>query len=49
MTEPSSLGKLVMDKMKIDQPDWNAYKEIVTNAIANWQTIVSNELKNHHE
>jgi hypothetical protein len=49
MTEPSSLGRLIMDKMKIDQPDWfpfwNAYKEIVTDAIANQWTIVANDLK----
>ena len=49
MTKPTSLGRLVMDKMKINQPEWfpfwNAYKEIVANAIANWQTIVSNVLK----
>ena len=39
MTMPTSLGGLVMDKMKIDQaewfPFWNVYKEIVANAIAN--------------
>ena len=38
-----------MDKMKINQPEqfpfWNAYKEIVADAIANQQTWVSNELK----
>jgi predicted RNase H-like nuclease (RuvC/YqgF family) len=49
MTEPSSLGRLIMDKMEIDQPDqfpfWNAYKEIVADAIANWWTIVANDLK----
>ena len=40
MTKPSSLGRLVMEKMKINQPDhfpfWNAYKEIITDTIANW-------------
>ena len=49
ITNTTSLGKLVMDKMKIDQaerfPFWNAYKEIVADAIANRRTIVSNELK----
>ena len=49
MTEPTSLGRLVMDKMKINHaerfPFWNAYKEIVANAIAHWQTIVSNKFK----
>ena len=53
MMEPTSLGRLVMDELKIDQaerfPFWNAYKEIVADAIANWQTIVSNELKKCNE
>jgi hypothetical protein len=45
----NSLGMVVMDRMKVEEPDrlqfWNAYKEIVADAIANWHTTITNDLK----
>jgi hypothetical protein len=45
----SSLGMIVMDRMKIEGVDrlsfWSAYKEIVADAIANHQTTITNDLK----
>jgi hypothetical protein len=46
---PNSLGKSIMDRMKVEEPDrlpfWNAYKEIVADAIANRRTTIANDLK----
>lgn len=48
-TGDSSLGMVVMNMMKIEMPDrlpfWNAYKEIVADAIANRRTTITNDLK----
>jgi hypothetical protein len=48
-TGDSSLGMVVMNMMKIEMPDhlpfWNAYKEIVADAIANQRTTITNGLK----
>ena len=45
----NSLGMVIMDQMKVEEPDrlpfWNAYKEIVADAIANWCTPITNDLK----
>jgi hypothetical protein len=45
----SSLGVVVMNRMKIEGldrlPFWNAYKEIVADAIANQQTTITTDLK----
>jgi TolA-binding protein len=45
----NSLGRVIMDRMKVDPPDrlpfWNAYKEIVADAIANRRTAITNDLK----
>jgi hypothetical protein len=46
---PNSLGMVIMDRMKVEEPDrlpfWNAYKEIVADAIANRRTTITNDLK----
>ena len=48
-TGNSSLGMVIMNIMKIDKPErlpfWNAYKEIVADAIANRRTTITNDLK----
>jgi hypothetical protein len=45
----NSLGRIIMDRMKVEKldrlPFWNAYKEIVADAIANRRTTITNELK----
>ena len=45
----NSLGMIIMDRMKVEEPDrlpfWNAYKEIVADAIANRRTTITNDLK----
>jgi hypothetical protein len=48
-TGNSSLGMVIMNIMKIGKPErlpfWNAYKEIVADAIANRRTTITNDLK----
>jgi mRNA-degrading endonuclease HigB of HigAB toxin-antitoxin module len=48
-TSDNSLGKIVMDKMRVEIPDrmpyWSAYKEIVADAIANRRTTITNDMK----
>jgi hypothetical protein len=48
-TGKSSLGMVIMNMMKIEKPErlpfWNAYKEIVADAIANRRTTITNDLK----
>jgi hypothetical protein len=48
-TSENSLGMVIMNNMKVEEPDqlpfWNAYKEIVADAIANWHTTITNDLK----
>ena len=48
-TSDNSLGKIVMDKMRVEIPDrlpyWSAYKEIVADAIANHRTTITNDMK----
>jgi hypothetical protein len=48
-TGNSSLGMVVMNMLKVEMPDrlpfWNAYKEIVADAIANRRTTITNDLK----
>jgi hypothetical protein len=45
----SSIGRLVMTMLKVDNPDllpwWNAYKDSVADAISNRRTTVTNDLK----
>lgn len=45
----NGLGMVIMEKMKVEKPDrlqfWNAYKEIVADAIATRRTTIANELK----
>jgi AAA15 family ATPase/GTPase len=45
----NGLGMVIMAKMKVEKPDrlqfWNAYKEIVADAIATRRTTTANELK----
>jgi 16S rRNA A1518/A1519 N6-dimethyltransferase RsmA/KsgA/DIM1 with predicted DNA glycosylase/AP lyase activity len=46
---PNGLGMVIMGMMKVENPDrlqfWNAYKEIVADAIATRRTTIANELK----
>jgi hypothetical protein len=48
-TGNSSLGMVIMNMMKIEKPErlpfWNAYKEIVADAIANQWMTITNDLK----
>ena len=48
-TGNSSLGMVIMNILKVQKPDrlpfWNAYKEIVADAIANRRTTITNDLK----
>jgi hypothetical protein len=48
-TGSSSLGMVIMNMLKVEMPDrlpfWNAYKEIVADAIANRWTTITNDLK----
>jgi hypothetical protein len=48
-TGNSSLGMVIMNILKVQTPDrlpfWNAYKEIVADAIANRRTTIANDLK----
>jgi regulator of replication initiation timing len=48
-TGNSSLGMVIMNILKVQTPDrlpfWNAYKEIVADAIANRWTTIANDLK----
>ena len=48
-TGNSSLGMVIMNMMKIEKPErfpfWNAYKEIVADAIVNRRTTITNDLK----
>jgi hypothetical protein len=48
-TGNSSLGMVIMNILKVQMPDrlpfWNAYKEIVADAIANRRTTIANDLK----
>lgn len=45
----SSLGMLVMNIMKVEQVDrlpfWTAYREVVTDAIGNRRTTITNDMK----
>jgi hypothetical protein len=48
-TGGSSLGMVIMNILKVQKPDrlpfWNAYKEVVADAIANRRTTIANDLK----
>lgn len=48
-TDNNSLGSVIMTLLKVEKPDrlpfWNAYKEIVADAIANRRTTITNDLK----
>ena len=48
-TGRSSLGMVIMTLLNVQMPDrlpfWNAYKEIVADAIANRWTTITNDLK----
>ena len=45
----TSLGMLVMNIMKVEQVDrlpfWTAYREVVTDAIGNRWTTITNDMK----
>jgi hypothetical protein len=40
---------VIMDRMKVEEPGrlpfWSAYNEIMADAIANWYTTITAELK----